>query len=602
MMSTTSEPHVIEPRERIKRYGVECIGPAGDGITFLAGHWKPGGEYIQKLIVRNVSTGVKHLKYRLPATRFFSLSYPEEIVLSPGMFKELDVVFRPVHNDAYDDTIYFKLYEGKEKVGGFHVPVRAWISKLEVTAPFGLDFGFCATHQTTTQTFHLINSGEVDSPFRWEQADPFVITPMSGVIPIGRSQEITVRINPQGAHVFMVQAVCVVGEGVHAIIPEPKLVTRLSAIAKFAYLTLSEAKIDFGEVLSGTSPDDRPQEVLLRNSSVVPAEFELSRHDNDRDEVFDVQPRRGVVPARGAVPIKVRYSALASGCFSADMYTFRTPGNSRTTLTCTGLSMPPVISFRKQLASTKAAGEHTMDLDALLDGPSGAPTNSINFGEVEIGKITTRIFYLKNSSARDTVYSIVADENGVFQMDPRQGVIPAGMEVSVKLTFTPPHPINFYRRMWVLLGEALPLFYDAYGNGFIRARGETKEQRPAPLRHAHIQAYRNRCVNGEGDLSPEDLDQMYEDLQSRMDGSERTAPQFAQIGMRGTMALSVASLRSPLTRTGEASRAAVAVAHELFIEDSDPTVTSCPCLIWRLHLFICWFCRAASKSPWITHI
>ncbi|CAM9246985.1 unnamed protein product, partial [Ectocarpus fasciculatus] len=561
---------VIEPRERIKRYGIECIGPAGDGITFLAGHWKPGGEYIQKLIVRNVSTAVKHLKYRLPSTRYFSLAYPEEIVLSPGMFQELDVVFRPVHNDPYDDTIYFKILEGGENVGGFHVPVRAWISKLEVTAPFGLDFGFCTTHQTTTHTFDLINSGEVDSPFRWERADPFIISPMTGIIPVGRSQEITVTINPQGAHVFMVQAVCVVGEGVHAIIPEPKLITRFSAVAKFAFLSLSESKIDFGEVLSGTAPDERPQEVLLRNSSVVPAEFELYRHDNDRDEVFDVQPRKGVVPARGEVPIKVKYSALAAGSYSSDVYTFRTPGNSRTSLTCTGLAMQPVITFRKQLASSKAS-DQTLDLDTLLDGPSGAPTNSINFGEVEIGKITTRIFYLKNNSTRDTVYSIVADENGVFQMEPRQGVVPAQMEISVKLTFSPQHPINFYRRIWILLGEALPLFYDAYGNGFIRARGETKEQRPAPLRHAHIQSYRNRCVNGQGDLSPEDLDEMYEELQSRGDGSERTAPQFAQIGMKGTMALSVATLKRPLTRTGEAARSAVAVAHELFVDHTDHT-------------------------------
>lgn len=573
MSTMGNEPHVIEPRERIKRYGVECIGPAGDGITFKAGHWKPGGEYIQKLIVRNVSTFVKHLKYRLPATRFFSLAYPEEIVLSPGMFKELDVVFRPVHNDPYDDTIYFKLYEGGERIGGFHVPVRAWISKLEVTAPFGLDFGFCTTHQTTTQTFNLVNSGEVDSPFRWEPAEPFIISPMAGVIPVGRSQEITVKINPQGAHVFMVQAICVVGEGVHAIIPEPKLITRFSAVAKFAYLSLSEPKISFGEVLSGTLPDERPQEVLLRNASVVPAEFDVLRHDNDRDEVFDIQPRSGVVPARGEIVIKVKYSALASGNYSSDLYTFRTPGNSRTTLTCTGLSMPPVIAFRKQLVTTKNHTDQTIDMDALLDGPSGAPTNSINFGEVEVGKITTRVFYLKNNSARETVYSIMASENGVFQMDPRQGVVPAGMEVSVKLTFAPKFPINFYRRIWILLGEALPLFYDAYGNGFIRARGEVKEQRPAPLRHAHIQAYRNRCVNGEGDLSPDELDQMYEELQSRGDGRERTAPQFAHVGMKGTMALSVASLRSPLTRTGEASRAAVAVAHELFVADTDPTVS-----------------------------
>ena len=563
---------VIDPKERIKRYGVECIGPAGDGITFVAGTWKPGGEYIQKLIVRNVSTAVKHVKYRLPSTRYFSLAYPEEIVLSPGMFQELDVVFRPVHNDPYDDTIFFKMLEGGEVVGGFHVPVRAWISKLEVTVPYGIDFGFCTTHQTTTLTFDLENTGEVDSPFRWEDADPFLISPMNGVVGVGKSVEITVKLKPEGAHVFMVQAVCIVGEGVHAIIPEPKLITRFSAVAKFAYLSLSERTINFGEILSGSSPDERPQEVLLRNSSVVPAEFDCTRHDNDRDEVFEVYPRKGIVPARGEVTIKVKYSALASGCYSSDCYTFRTPGNSRTSLTCTGLSIPPVIQFRKQVAlnPSKAA---SLDANTLIEGPTGAPMNSINFGEVEVGLVTTRVFFLKNTSGRDTVFSIIADENGVFQMSPRQGTIPAGMEISVKLTFSPQLPINFCRRIWILLGEALPLFYDAYGNGFIRAKGEIKEQRPAPLRHAHIQSYRNRCVSGKGGMSPEQLDDLYEQLQDRNDGSERSAPEFAHVGMKGTVSLSTAALKSPLTRTGESSRAAVAVAHELFVEDSNPNVS-----------------------------
>lgn len=36
-----------------------------------------GGEYIQKLHIKNVSTSVKKLKYRLPSTRYFSLAYPE---------------------------------------------------------------------------------------------------------------------------------------------------------------------------------------------------------------------------------------------------------------------------------------------------------------------------------------------------------------------------------------------------------------------------------------------------------------------------------------------------------------------------------------------
>ncbi|GMH56043.1 hypothetical protein TL16_g02047 [Triparma laevis f. inornata] len=75
---------IISASERRKRFGIECTGPFGDGITFSGGTWVPGGEYVQTLVVKNVSTKMKKLKYRLPCTRFFSLLYPLEINLSPG--------------------------------------------------------------------------------------------------------------------------------------------------------------------------------------------------------------------------------------------------------------------------------------------------------------------------------------------------------------------------------------------------------------------------------------------------------------------------------------------------------------------------------------
>jgi hypothetical protein len=53
----------------------------------------------------------------------------------------------------------------------------------------------------------------------------------------------------------------VVGEGVHAIIPNPVISTRFSAIGKYAYIVLSEDKVDFGEVFSGTPADRTTKEV-----------------------------------------------------------------------------------------------------------------------------------------------------------------------------------------------------------------------------------------------------------------------------------------------------------------------------------------------------
>ena len=44
---------------------------------------------------------------------------------------------------------------------------------------------------------------------------------------------------------------------------------------------------------------------------------------------------------------------------------------------------------------------------------------------------------------------------------------------------------------------------------------------------------------------------------------------FAQVGRVGTKAMSITTLQNPLTRTGEATRIAIAPAHEFFIENSD---------------------------------
>jgi hypothetical protein len=83
------------------------------------------------------------------------------------------------------------------------------------------------------------------------------------------------------------------------------------------------------------------------------------------------------------------------------------------------------------------------------------------------------------------------------QFSAARGTIPAcgsehPGELSLTLAFAPPAPCNFYRRFFVLVEHQLPLLMDCMGTGYVRAHGEVQEQRPAPLRHAHVQAFRNR--------------------------------------------------------------------------------------------------------------
>eukprot|EP01031_Cornospumella_fuschlensis_P041521 gene41521-50672_t len=437
--------------ERVRRFGIECIGPAGDGIFFRAGTWRPGGEYIQKLIIRNVSTSVKKLKYKLPSTRYFSMAYPDPIVLSPGLSQEVDVVFRPVEYEPYDDTIYIKMLDGISG-NGFHIPVRATIDKLSLTAPDGLDFGYCTTHQTSYLTFLLVNDGEIDAPYTWQVPSPFVFTPSSGVVPVGQAHEITVSLMPTDASVYVSKAVCVVGQGVHAIIPNPTITTKLSAIAKFPYITLSDAEVSFDEVVSGMVPDKK--EVVLYNNSVVPAEFELVRFDADRDEVFTLTPTQGIIPPKSEVSIIITYTPLSMGTYTKDRYAFRTPSQCYTILTLKGLSMPPKVTLFKDTPPGTLSTSPKQLLESagsVFMEEEGSPLFSLNFRDVIVGKAETRILYLSNDSEREVAFCVMGDEQGIFQMAPKQGIIPPLIkQYPVKVVFRPVKPINYYRRFFVL--------------------------------------------------------------------------------------------------------------------------------------------------------
>jgi cilia- and flagella-associated protein 65 len=64
-------PEMLSREDRVLKFGVDCVGPhESDGICFAGGEWVPGGEYIKKLRVKNVSTRCVKLKYRLPVTRY----------------------------------------------------------------------------------------------------------------------------------------------------------------------------------------------------------------------------------------------------------------------------------------------------------------------------------------------------------------------------------------------------------------------------------------------------------------------------------------------------------------------------------------------------
>ncbi|CAM9432851.1 unnamed protein product, partial [Choristocarpus tenellus] len=481
-------------------FGIECEGPFGDGIVFKGGEWSPGGEYVQRLRVKNVSTKLKKLKYRLPTTKYFSMAYPEVLTLSPGTVQDIHVIFRPIESAEYDDVVYFKMLDGPNS-GGFNVPVRALLPTLQVGIPSGLDLGYCQVDSTSNRVFNVKNIGEVPAPFSWEMPLPFVLSPSKGVVGVGQSLPIKCSVKPTDASVFVGVAVIKVGDGVNANKPSPLLEMKISAIGKYCYVVPSEEKLDFGEVLVGCTSDQVRKEFTLRNQSVVPAAFKISRVENDRDPAFTLNPMEAVIPPEDELIIAVTYSPTAVGTFTADNYEVAATGGNKVWVMLQGWAVGPQVRLEKKE-------------DPFAQG-QGVP-DSVNFRDVRIGKTTTRVIYLYNAADLPCRFCFVVEGNSsVFKFSQIIGTIPsAGTEhpgeTQITLSFSPGAPFNYYRRIFCLLENQQPLLVDVLGTGFVVAKGEVKEQRPAPLRHAHVQAFRNRVAKGLGCWSAEQLDKLLE--------------------------------------------------------------------------------------------
>ena len=82
----SGRPSPLTRAERVRRFGVDC----SDALEWVAG-WEPGGEYVKLLTVKNVSSKVMKIKYRLPESKFFNMAFPETIKLTPGLSQTLRV-------------------------------------------------------------------------------------------------------------------------------------------------------------------------------------------------------------------------------------------------------------------------------------------------------------------------------------------------------------------------------------------------------------------------------------------------------------------------------------------------------------------------------
>ncbi|KDO31856.1 hypothetical protein SPRG_03776 [Saprolegnia parasitica CBS 223.65] len=524
---------VLNRVEQARVYGIDC----GDEILFGAGTWAPGGEHTKKLVVKNVSNKTIKFKYDLPRTKYFSMDFPLLMTLSPGTSRVLDIAFRPVQYEEYDDCIRFTVHiidGGVQATNGtFRLPVKARIAMLRIEVPSGLDFGFCPTAETTDVVFQLKCTGQIDARFRWSLPDagthgrPFKITPSSGDIKAGQVLDVTATFAPKTASVYVVTALFAAHE-LGETQQHQETTLKISGIGKFAYFAASETELDFGDMLvNGPSTHKNPteREFVLRNRSLVRASFHIFPIETDHEPTFFFSPLKGTIPPESALPIRVKFTPLSPGTFTCDNFKIVTPGGHAVQIVCKGKAIGPVVG------------------------------HSINFRDVRVGESATRVLYLKNEAAIPVRFHLVSAANGIFGVSKVAGEIPPLLEASVLLTFAPLTPGNYYRRLFCLLENQATMFVDVLGTGY------DAEIRPSPFQQAHVDAYRLRCEHNLGHLSPDGLEALRSDKGDELFLQGALARQREAASRKDTTRL--------LTRSGDMLLSDVDVCHEFFIQADD---------------------------------
>ena len=195
---------------------------------------------------------------------------------------------------------------------------------------------------------------------------------------------------------------------------------KIHAIGKYTNISASKTELDFGDMFIGApGTEKRPteREFILHNQSLVRATFKVCEVENDHHPVFFFTPIKGVIQPGQIATIKVKYTPLSAGQFTCDNFDIKTPGGNVVRITCKGRAVGPVVSiWKKNLASN------------LIQG------NSINFSDVEVGKLATRVLILRNHSATPANFHFMCPSNGVFTLERVSGVIPPLLETGITLS------------------------------------------------------------------------------------------------------------------------------------------------------------------------
>ncbi|RYY33887.1 hypothetical protein EON62_03790, partial [archaeon] len=443
-------------RDAARACGLDC----GEGLSWDGSEWAPGGEYIKRLRITNVSPATLHLTYTVPKAKVFFMNFPEDIVLSAGNSIALEVSFRPIASVALEDAIHITTPKGS-----FAVPVCAHLPRLSVLVTPEVDFGMVPVNEATTASVVISNTGQVDAPFVWTACSPFSIQPAQGSVPAGKVTTVTLSVLP--GHAAVIQSMLCVT----FCAGELESSVKVRALAKYQQIRVASAVVDVGNVLAAPE-EEVSAECVVHNVGPVRATVSVASLAAASPAHFTVLPASRLVPAGESASFRVVYRAHTAGLHSCERFKLSTPGGNAVEVTGRGATTGPTVS----IARKERAG-----------GPPAKRPYTLQFGDLKIGSSMTHVVVLSNASRQPAAFAFQCTPGSVFDISEVSGIVPAQLSKQVLITFKPLVPANYYRRVVCLIASGNALYLDLMGTAY------DDKHRPFPLRQRHVDAYRLRA-------------------------------------------------------------------------------------------------------------
>lgn len=131
-------------------------------------------------------------------------------------------------------------------------------------------------------------------------------------------------------------------------------------------------------------------------------------------------------------------------------------------------------------------------------------THIIHFGSVESGVTVTRTLSIENHSGEPVSVQFCTEPKGIFSLEQKHWAALTITKTSaeVRLHFSPCEPLNYYKRIFILVNNAHITWLDVMGTCY------KEQRRPPDFFPRHVWLHHLRQQKGLGFLPPEQLEDL----------------------------------------------------------------------------------------------